>query len=485
MQCCCGKGNLVLSNPVGPSTPFPNSLAWGLLFLIVFKLLLTSEEEMLAFYLPHDDLWQVRAAARAYWGGAYEATKLYHLPVFPLFMELMRIVGMPLRVAFEILYCGTAALLVGVLWRLGVPVSLSILSAAVLIFHPASFQLPNRFGAEILLTPLMMGAIATSLWWWMYRDRPNSFKYVVLAGIWWTLAWNVRKESIVLVPIFAVMLLYAVVSDRHGAWLKSVMAIAVMLSCCPALEMTIKTVNWSRWGLFATSVHTAPGFKSAIKSLQSIRPEPPRPFIPVPSEVRSRAYLVSPALMELKPYLEGNFMRRWAVKSKAFTDAKNVAGLSEYDVASGWFYWAFYEAAVAAGHGNDPGEADRFLARIGEEIRAALADGRLAGRWVPMTMLDPSWTHWMPRLPESMRRVGGTFLKPAVPERPLIDLAVEELYGEDFDIGATRRRHVDSPRFLKTEIVGWSFKQAEVVGWSFATGGSVQTIEILSGSGRQ
>ena len=472
--------------PVSPSTPFPNSLAWGLLLLIVCKLILMSQEEMLAFNLPYDDLWQVRAAARAYWGGAYEATKLHHLPVFPLFMELLRIIGMPLRLAFEILYCGVAGLLVGVLWRLGVPISLSILSAAALIFHPASYQLPNTFLAEILLTPLMMGSIATSLLWWIFRDRPNSLKYAVFAGIWWALAWNVRKESVVILPIFAVMLLFVVVSDRHESWLKSVMAIAIMLCLCLALETTIKTINWSRWGLFATSVHTAPGFKSAIKSLQSIRPEPPRAFIPVPREVRLRAYPVSPALMELKPYLEGDFVRKWAVKSKTFTDPKNVVGLSEYDIAAGWFYWAFYEAVVASGHGQDPGEADRFLAKIGEEIQAALSDGRLPGRWVPMAMLDPSWSTWIPRLPESLRRVGGTFLMPAVPERPLIDLAVEELYGEDFDRGATRRHrpYWTSPRFEKTEIVGWSFKKAEIEGWSFATGGSVQSIEILSGSGR-
>jgi hypothetical protein len=101
-------------------------------------------------------------------------------------------------------------------------------------------------------------------------------------------------------------------------------------------------------------------------------------------------------------------------------------------------------------------------------------------------MLDPSWSIWLPRLPESMRRVGTAFLKPAVPERLLVDLAVEEHYGVDFDIAATRRSrpYQTSPRFKKTEIVGWSFKKAEIEGWSYATGGSVQAIEVLSSSGK-
>ncbi len=467
--------SLFFSNfkPLQPSTPFPRLLVCSLLFLVVCKLLLTSQEEIGAFCLPHDDLWQVKAAARAYWGGAYNASKLYHLPVFPLFMEIVRIFGIPLRVALEIFYCGAAYLLVSVLWRLGTPIGLTIIAATALIFHPASYQLPNRCGAEILLTPLMMGAIAASLFWWLVRDRPDSFKYAAFAGVWWALAWNVRKESIVIIPIFAVMFLFAVVSDRRGAWLKSVAAIALMLCCCLAMETTIKTANWARWGLFATSVHTAPGFKSAIKALQSIRPETPLAFIPVPSEVRQRAYEVSPSFSKLEPSLEGDVARGWMVHSKPFTDSKNVTGLSETDISAGWFYWAFYDAVIAAGYGKDPGEADRFLAKIGEEIQAALSDGRLPKRWVPMAMLDPSLSLWLPRFPESLARVGGIFFKPAVPARPVYDSAFEDACGPAFDRGANRRSH----------LISSGSEKAGIVGWSFASGDTVQSVEVVSSSG--
>lgn len=452
------------------SRPFSRSLVWSLFFLVMAKLVLSSQEEIVAFFLPHDDLWQVRAAARAYWGGAYEASKLYHLPVFPLFMEIVRIVGVPLRVALEFVYCGTACLFVGVLWRMGLPIGLTLLAAFTLIFHPASFQLPNRCGAEILLTPLMMGAIASSLWWWTVRHNSHSLRYAVYAAIWWSLAWNVRKESIVIVPIFAIMLLFAAVADRRSGWSKTVMTIAMMICFCLAMETAIKTANWSCWGLFATSVQTAPGFKSAIKSLQGIRPEKPIAFVPVPHDVRQRAYAVSPMFSKFKPFLDGKAARNYTVHSKPFTDSKNVMDLQENDISAGWFYWAFYDAVVALGYRTDPGEADRFLAKMGEEIQSALSDGRLPSRWVPKTMLDPSWMTWLPRFPESLCRVGRTFLNPAVPISPLYDFSVEEVHGKKFDRAANRRSYLTSPHYVKGEIAGWAY----------ATSGLVQKIQIFS-----
>jgi len=425
---------------------------------------------MLAYYLPHDDLWQIRAAMRAYWGGSsYTPEKLYHLPVFPIFIELFRQIGLPLRIALEAVYCGASCLLAAVLWRMGTPITVTIVAAFILIFHPASFQLPNRCGAEVLLTPLLMGAIATSLWWWIVRDRPNAWRYAIHSSIWWALTWNVRKESIVIIPIFMLMYFFAFLVDHKGGLPKTLACITLMLCACLAMETAIKVVNWSRWGLYATSLQTAPGFKSAIKSLQSIKPEIPLAFIPVPVEVRQRAYTVSPTFAKLKPYLEGDVTHGWARHSKPFTDSKGVIGLGDKEVSAGWFYWAFYDAVVAAGYASNPGDADRFLAQIGVEIKEAISEGLLPGRWVPMAMIDPAWSKWLPRLPESLHRLALTFIKPAAVHSQY-DRSTEEACGFEFDKGANRRSH------LTTLGSG----KAEIMGWAVASGFPVQAIEIRS-----
>jgi hypothetical protein len=245
-----------------------------------------------------------------------------------------------------------------------------------------------------------------------------------------------------------------------------------MLCACLSLETTIKIVNWSRWGLYATSVHTAPGFKSAIKSLQSIRPAKPLDYIPVPVEVRQRAYTVSPAFAKLKPYLDGEMARGWTVHSRPFTDSKGLSGLDEKEISAGWFYWSLYDSVVAAGCHSDPGEADRFLAQVGDEIRSAITDGRLPGRWVPVAMVDPAWAQWLPRLPQSLYRIGRTFNRPAVPGFPF-DRFSEKVVGSNFDQYANRRSYLN-PRLSA---------KAEIAGWAVADAGEIQAVEIRSAAG--
>lgn len=458
---------------VQPTSKLPRSILFFLAFLVLCKFILTAQEEMLTFFLPHDDLWQVRAAARTYWGGAYGPDKLFHLPVFPLFMAAMKIVGIPLRIALEAFYCGAACFLAVSLWRMGSSTPVTMLAAFVLIFNPASFQLPNRCGAEILLAPLMMGAIAATLLWWNVRDRRNSLQYGSLAGVFWALAWNVRKESTVLIPVIVVLFMAVILVDRKAGWTQAVrsaiVGVGFIMFACLLMEHAIKGANWMRWGLYTTSIQTSSGYKSAVKALQSIRPESPLDYIPVPVEVRRRAYAVSPAFAELKPYLEGNVGRGWSVHSRPFTDGKGLTKLDEMEISAGWFYWALYDAVVAAGHGSSPKETDRYFAQIGSEINRAIKDGRLSGRWVPVAMVDPALMKWLPRLPESLHRVGSTFIKPAVPDRPIYDGAVEQACGPVFDKITNRRSYLTA-----------NYRKAEAHGWASASDGSVLTVEIRS-----
>ena len=124
---------------------------------------------------------------------------------------------------------------------------------------------------------------------------------------------------------------------------------------------------------------------------------------------------------------------------------------------------------IAAGHGSTPEEADRFLARIGTEINSAIKDGRLAGRWTPIAMLDPAWSQWLPRLPQSLHRVGGTFVEPAA-TRSLFDRTFEEAYVAIFDKIANRRSYLTARRYGR----------AAIEGWAFAEGGLVQAVEVRS-----
>ena len=437
---------------------FPRTLLCWLILLIIIKLVLSSHEEMQGSYSPHDDLWQVWAAERSYWGGDGHANFLYHLPVYPLFIKLVSVTGVPFRVAMELTYCAAASLLSLALWRIGFPSAVAGFAAMAAILHPASFQQPNRFGAEILLSPLLMFALAGSLEWWVARQRGSSWKWAFFAALFWALAWNVRKEAVVLLPIFAIMAFCLWRADRSEGWKcvrhRMMLGAGLPLATCLVLSTAFKTINYCHWGLFANSVLTAPGYKAAFKALQRISPSQPIDYMPVTVEARRYAYEESPSFKKIKPQLEGNIGKGWAIFSKEFTDSKGLGALDPLEVSAGWFYWDLYESALKACHTSSPAKADLLFAQIAKEINKALAEGRLPGRFVPIAMIDPDFSRWLPRLGVSLHAVYNAFISPAVTVRPSRDqpFLSPQIIGL-FDDLANRRAYV--LKLGPGEVIGW------------------------------
>ncbi len=432
-------------------TPIPALLRWSIFGLLVLKLGLISSEEIQAFLLPHDDLWQIRAAARTYWFGEYSWDTLLHLPVYPLFVQLVNLTGLPLRVGTELVYCLAACSLVLALWRLGTGVYWALAVALATILQPASFQMPNRVGAEVLLAALLMLALAGSLTWWSQRGGQSSWRQILEMSLWWALAWNVRKESILLLGVLGCFGLCILLADRkEGLRIlggRMLCGVGAPLFLSLAMASGIAAANHARWGLSATSILTAPGYKGAYRALQSIPPEHPLRFISVPVEVRNKAYQASARFAKLRPHFEGDIGKSWAGISKSsFTDPIGMSGLDEMEIANGWFYWALHDVVVASGHGKTPDQENEYLQEVAEQIRKAQKKGLLGYRWVPVAMLEPEWRLWLPGLPGSVRSVAGFLNAPSVLPWMVYDDPAAWQVRDIFDQVANRRSALTSPR---------------------------------------
>jgi len=432
-------------------TPVPALLRWSLLGFVALKLVLVSSEEIHAFLLPHDDLWHIRAAARAYWSGEYSWDTLLHLPVYPLFVQLVNLTGLPLRVGTELVYCVAACSLALALWRLGTGAFWALAAALATIFQPASFQMPNRVGAEVLLAALLMFALAGSLNWWSRRGDKSCWRQILEASLWWALAWNVRKESILLLGVLGCFGLCILLADRKeglrtvGRRMLSGVGAPLFLSL--AMASGIAAANHARWGLSATSILTSPGYKAAYRALQSIPPEHPLRFISVPVEVRNKAYEASPRFAKLRPHFEGDIGKSWAGISKSsFTDPIGMTGLDEMEIANGWFYWALHDAVVASGHGKTPAQENEHLQKVADQIRKAQKKGLLGYRWVPVAMLEPDWRLWLPGLPGSLQSVSGFLTTPSLLPWMVYDDPAAGQIRDIFDQVANRRSSLTSPR---------------------------------------
>jgi hypothetical protein len=442
------------------ASPLPRFLTLWLFAVVICKLALVSHEEILAFNLPHDDLWQIRAADRWVWSGGYHWDTLIHDPLYPLFICLFNAFGIPLRLATDALLCGASCLLARALWQTGYSSVTVGLAAFAAMFHPASFQLPNRAGAEVFLAPFLLGAVSTSLVWWNQRDGTLVWRQALHAAFWWAIAWNLRSESILIAGSIGFFAVIIALQDRQGGLrlvAKRVFLGAVLpASFAIALSGAIKTTNYFCWHLYARSILTAPGFESAYKALQSIPPPEVLPHVHVTAAARAQAYAVSPTFSELRPHLEGPTGAGWANTARPYFMGwlgPKCPPLGTYEIPAGFFHWALHDAAIAAGHGATPHEEDHFLRKVAAEIRRAQNDGRLGHRTVFMPYLDPNWKEWSSRLPRSFRLVSTNLFYPFSLQHSKQDPAANDLCGSIFDRVANRRTQLVAP--AEGAIQGW------------------------------
>lgn len=432
------------------------------LALAALKLLLISGEEIVARYQPLDDLWQILAASRGYWLGTdYNYSTFAHLPVYPLWIALTYFTGIPLRIATEVVYLLAAFAFASVLVRAGVGLAVGAICYGLLVFHPASFQLFNYALAETIYAPLLLLAMASLILLWLNRNSSGAPKYGILTGLFFGLLWCTRKESILIVATFAAYATAVTVwqmRHRHESpRLSKRLVVLILLPIAIVLtaSLSVKAANWVRFGLFVSSDMDAPGYRAAYRALLRIRPEQSIRFVPVPREVREKAYAVSPAFKELEPLFEGEFGR------VAASETKRWMGI-EGEIAAGWFYWALRQAAAQTGHHGTAAEGDAYYHRIANEINLAIDDGRLKGRWVAADFLDPDPGNYIPHLGNSIVKMWHLFTSTNELPREKDDAAtVPETVRRAFDIVANRRAALTGyqPNLLR----GWVFHQRQAV----------------------
>lgn len=446
------------------SIPMARSQAWFWLWIVavtLLRLVLCSQEEVGTIYAPHDDFWHIAAAKSWFWGSDYHRETLYHLPLYSLFIRLVSLTGIPLRLVMDLLFSLSVGFFGRSLRRIGFGWITVSIAALVGILHPATFERFNSIGAENLLVPGMLAALAASLCWWSVRGKKSEWPTAWLAAFLWAVNWNLRKESILILALLGIFAGCIVLSEK--TWnLRSlarrltagiVLPIALSVAC----SFLFKTANYLRWGVFETSIITSKGYLAAFRALQSIPPHPHVDFIPATVEVRERAYAVSPSFATLRPYLEGPGATGWRGYSKEFTDSQGLRNLDPREIAAGWFYWALHDAVVETGHGKTARDELEFFQQIGNEITSAQKQGRLEKRIVWVAYIDPVFTAWARRLPASLRAVIATTLSTKWSDHRGEDSQSAKMVGRDFDEIANRRAYlIEILRPHSIHLIGWA-----------------------------
>ena len=474
------KENILVSDK--PDLPVAASRA-GREFLFVclllglFKLWLVSGDEIVASYSPHDALWFIQSAKQRYWRGPYDAPfgapSFIRPPAYPLFIALTKATGFPLRISTELLFLTAAFVFAVSIIKAGKSRLLAILLYAVIIFHPASFQVSSRATPDSFYACTLLIALACMIILLLKRDDIYRLRYAILTGAVLAILWHIRQESVIILALLVVYGLIALLTVGVGRKPRSAtlrqLGVIVLVPALVILlvSIAVNTINYAKFGVFAADAMSGPGFESANKALLRIQPMlPPARFVAVPQEVRLRAYRVSPALQELKSTLEGPAGRSWA------SYARSVGVQVDGEISTPHFWWALNKGAYDIGYNKSPGQADQYFQRVADEINAACADGRLQCRWAFSSFLDPHVQNYLPYLPASFRRIGGLFFQRYEPDCANDELSLPPEVRELFDEMANRRSANTTP---------W---MAHLSGWAANPNDNLQRIVIRDQMGR-
>jgi hypothetical protein len=407
-------------------------MGYGLILaLALLKLYLVADQEIVATWHSHDELWYVQQAAAWIWNRPYDSLAIAHLPVYSGFVALNGAFGFPLRLTSELLLIGASWSLSSATARLGISQPIRLVIFALLIFHPQTMVQLTYTHAETFAATLYLLLVAELI---RVMDRPGDRWHVAGLSIVTALLWFCREESApLIIALFGLIAFVLLCWRRHlPAKQYAVVLIGMPLLATAALAGVLIAGDGLRYGVWSTNDVNMP--KRAYAALQSIAVDHPKRFIPIPKEARLQAYAVSPAFAELQPIIDG-LPEHWGIT------AGRVIGMGG-DIGAGWMHWVLRDAAERTGHYRDAAAAQDFYRRIANEITAALDDGRLQRRPAFGGFIDPEIALWLPFLPSSYLVVA----RAAWPTAPSEVFADDPPAVEIYNTIAHRRAAVHAPR---------------------------------------
>jgi hypothetical protein len=378
----------------------------ALCVIVVVRLWMTADRDILALNQPYDDYWFIFTARRTIWGGHYTNLSFAQLQMFALWLEGVCAIGVPARLGLDLWWLGGAAYLAFAIRRLCANTWPAVLLFVFLAFHPYSIALFDRALSENLMASLVTIALAAFVDVWNFRvdgPRPSTYRQrlsIAVGALAFAAAYHTRKEGIVLLAPLGFLALWSLV-HRTLWWGRARGALGIGIIAIPliatiAVGLVISARNFEQWGIFARYELAAPGYGRAIQALNAIDPQGPTPkWVTVTAATRARAYEVSPTFRELKPFLDG------PMTAVVLAQTKLNSGV-EGEIGNGWFYWTLRDAASLAGWHVDARTAEAHYNAMADEIDRAFERGTLPRRLVLIPFVDPDWHKWLPLLPGAL-----------------------------------------------------------------------------------
>jgi len=325
----------------------------------------------------HDDLLFVRWAAEiglGHWLGEYNNLTHAKGVGYSLFLLVNHATGLPLKFTEHALYLGAAgffSITIGQLYRSRIA---TLATFFLLAFFPTAWigGAAGRVVREGLYISQALMLVTLGIRCFVLPTEASPAKQLreqwatlVLLGFLAGWFWLTREEGVWLVPAMMVLVAYWLL--RQCAWRERWRSILSLLAV-PVLTTLlviglVNTVNFAMYRVFRNNDFRSNDFQAGYGAISRIKHEHWRKYVPFPKDAREKAYEMSAAARELKPYFEGPGGQAWL----NITCSQPMI-LPCNEIQSGWLMWALRDAVANAGHYVNASEAKHFYRRLAKEI---------------------------------------------------------------------------------------------------------------------
>lgn len=362
------------------------------LMLCIGKLVLIGTNEIIA--LPNDSVNFSRQATEA-------LTEIGAASGYPYWLALSRAIGIPQRVAIELLYLIAAlAAALSVVRVTGTTVVLCLFG--VLAFLPATYFLFDNAlndGFYACLSLIALALCAASLVDLATQRLTSSVRIVALSLVfgWMLITRNEDYLLIAWILLFAACRFFVRKRAVAIGWatMESILIAAILLSGSFSVVWGVSTYHAITKGVFASTLATLPSHMTLLRNLAAIDTgASPILKVPITKAQRDAGYRVSPALRRLREHIED--------PRDMFQAASVRAGFPQGEVGAGWIWHTFNTAALETLSNTSLKDLDGYYQTVNSELDRAFESGLLKKRFVIHPLVGAGAKNLLANFPGSM-----------------------------------------------------------------------------------
>ena len=326
----------------------------------------------------------------AQWLGPFNEIVLSKAPLFPVFLAFIHTINLPLRVAEFCLFALLPILATRAFNPLRLYQPLVFLIASVtfilipIVCNDIRLLRTALFGFTLLLFLIFLIGFLIRV---LVASHWPSHRWAAGMGLALGLASTTREEASWLMAPLLVALFFVSWQSLATKHIKNLAMVLVVIAVAYQIPVSfVSFLNYNGYGIYSPSLRQNSSFHELYATLASLEPSRHVQYVPIPTDVRKKAYSVSPHFRELEPYLDGEPLDSLATN-------QGHLSLNNWDLQGREFFVSNFEFALAKSivmSGRTSGEEFTiYCDTVVSELDSAIESGLLEAGWGGLSMLPP------------------------------------------------------------------------------------------------